>query len=347
MPRHLKKLAQNITHMVKRRPAFLIAEILLTYHCTQRCLQCNIPQRASAGNVITTKNFQLILQRLAAYGTHGIVLSGGEPLLHPQIETLIEHTAGKGFLYRHMLSNLYIDKAKIKRITPLLLNHKINLTCSFDGLDGTADLIRGSKHTAQTVMANMEYLDAQNKKMGRPIKTSANIVISALNLEQIPATLDYLEQLGWMTNVDIYRNSSANHNQVDAMVVENNGLFQCIIDRVKASPVVVTSLWILDGYRNYLEGDFAKNCPYLSSPALGSKFYIHPNGEVRVCIGEAAGNLLKQVPEQIFASETWQNKKKEFEECRGCWNTCYTPAAKISNYLTWRDVKNILHIVKK
>lgn len=347
MPRHLKKLTQNITHMVQRRPAFLMAEILLTYHCTQRCLQCNIPQRASAENIISLKNFSLILERLANYGTHGIVLSGGEPLLHPQIETLIEYTAEKGFLYRHILSNLYISDLKIKRLTPLLLNHKINLTCSFDGLDGIADVIRGSKHTAETVMANMEYLDGQNKKMGRPIKTSANIVISALNLEQIPAMLDYLEQLGWMTNVDIYRNSSVNHNQVDAMVIENNGLFQKTIELVKASPVVVTPPWILDGYRSFLQDDFAKNCPYLSSPALGSKFFVHPNGDVKVCIGEAAGNLLEQTPEQIFSSETWQNKIKEFKNCRGCWNTCYTPAAKISNYLTWQDVKNILHMVKK
>ncbi len=341
----ITKITRNLANAAMKKPCFLFAEILLTYNCSQRCLQCNIPLREVEKRHIDVGDFRVIVNRLSAYGTQGLVLSGGEPTMHPRFETIMEDAARQGFMYKLLLSNLYFSQRRMRELTELLLRHKFNLTCSFDGLGETADIIRGGKNVSDIVMANMEYLDAENRRAGRPIKTLANIVISKLNLPQIPQMITRLEKLGWNISVDLYRNSSINHNQVDDMMISDWADLEEVMARVKESPNVVTPGWLLDGYKHYFNGGFEKQCPYISNLSLGSKFFVYPDGDVRVCMGEPIGNLLQQMPGEIFTSDIWQQRQQDFQECPGCWNTCYTPAAKISSYFKPSEIGKVFKMV--
>ncbi|MFC1887557.1 radical SAM protein [Candidatus Cloacimonadota bacterium] len=340
------KVRKNLRNIIRKRPSFLLAEILLTYNCTQHCLQCNIPERAGDDNVISVNNCLDLLDRLARYGTQGIVLSGGEVTSHKDYGKIIEYAASKKFIYRHVLSNLYFSEPKMADFISLILENRFNLTTSFDGMNEIADKIRGGKNVASIVKNNMEFLDEENTRLGRPIRTTANIVLSQLNLYQVPEMISYLNELGWLINVDIYRNSSINHNQVDEMVITDFELLAEILRYLKNVKDLITPQWLLDGYVNYLKNDFEKACPYLHNPGLGSKFFIQPNGDVIVCIGDPIGNLFKQTPDEIFDSEAWQKKIREFELCPGCWNTCYTPVARMSKYFDWKESRKILKLVK-
>ncbi|MBN1407036.1 MAG: radical SAM protein [Calditrichaceae bacterium] len=343
----LNQIRKNVSKLITHTPCMLFAEIILTLKCSQRCLQCNIPERgALPESTMKSDDFCRIINTLHNYGTHGIVLSGGEPLMHPDFFDLLEYTLNKKFTYLHILSNLFIPKLKALKLADLIAKNGMGITTSFDGLGPVADKIRGGKNVEKITVQNMEFINEAGKKYGKSIKGSANIVISQLNLHQVPQIIDLLTDLEWMINIDLYRNSSVNHNQVDEMVITDLDKLQEVLNYTLNSNAVVTPSWLLKGYIPYLKNDFHKQCPYISTPSLGSKFFIQPNGDVKVCIGKPVGNILSDKPDDIFKSQQWQRKKEEFKSCPGCWNTCYTPSARLSNYLNIKEISNILKVLK-
>ena len=343
----LNQINKNLPKLLRHTPAMLFAEIILTLKCTQRCLQCNIPERGSLpDSTISGQSFKQIINKLYDYGTHGIVLSGGEPCQHPEFFNLLEYVLQKKFSYIHILSNLFLPKKKAEKLAELIALHGIGITTSFDGLGSVADEIRGGKNIEKITRQNMNLINAAGKRHGKNLNISANIVISQLNLYQIPDMINKLTELNWIINIDLYRNSSINHNQVDKMVITDYDQLQSVLDYAIKSNNVVTPEWLIRGYIPYLKNDFKKQCPYINTPGLGSKFFVQPNGDVKVCIGKPIGNLISNRPEKIFKSELWADKKEEFDRCPGCWNTCYTPAARISNYLNIKEMTNIFRVLK-
>ena len=341
----IRRLAKNVPHLFRREPCYLLTEILLTYHCTQRCLQCCIPQKAADTKRMGIEDFKTVVARLDEYGAHGIILSGGEPLLYPQLIDCIEYVARKRFTYLHLLSTLFASGTKVERLVKALLTHRMSITCSFDGFGPLADELRGGKNVSTIVMENMEFLDRENRKRGRPIKTGVNIVISQINLHQIPEILSYIERIGWLASLDVYRYTSDNQIEDDRMKIEDLDELRRVIELAKRSPAVVTPTWLLDGHVRYRENNLPKLCPYLLSPSLGSRFFVHPNGDVKVCLGSKVGNLLAQTPREILDSSEWRTRQEEFVDCRGCWTTCHTPFAKLSNY-DWEESTRAYRVLR-
>jgi MoaA/NifB/PqqE/SkfB family radical SAM enzyme len=338
-------LVRNIAHALHSQPAFLFTEVLLTYRCTQRCRQCNIPDQAAVNPDITFENFMKIIDALDRYGAQGVTISGGEPILHARFPEILAYAAGKHFAHLHVLSTLYGGSALIEKSVRTMLDHGVAITCSFDGFGETADMIRGGKDVSGKVTTALERIDALNKKQRKPVKISINTVISQLNLHEIPEIIAFVESHGWLINLDVYRCSSTNHCDVDDMHIRNLDRLDAVFETAKQSRAVITPHWLLDGYRSYLENNHPKRCPYLDSPAFGSKFFIYPNGDVKVCMGNAVGNLLQQTPAEIIQSDAWQKQMNTFEACSGCWNTCYTPSANLMNYLKPSELINIRRMI--
>ncbi|HOD53867.1 MAG TPA: radical SAM protein [Candidatus Cloacimonadota bacterium] len=335
---------QIIKNFLTRTPGFIMNNILLTYHCTQKCLQCNIPFMHSEVPFMEEKVFKTIIDRLDNFGAQGITLSGGEPMLHPLLEQFAGYAKSKSFKRVHLLSNLYGPEEMIEKTIETVFRHKLSVSCSFDGFGEVADDIRQAENVAQTVMNSMNKISAENKKLLNPIKTSVNIVISQKNLAQIPEILDYIESIGWSFNIDIYRFTSKAHRENEDMKVKEGKMLHDVLLRVMKSPYLKTPVWLYKGYEAYLNDNFKKICPYINSPTLGSKFFIHPNGDVKVCIGEPIGNLAKQTPQEIFKSQKWEEQQSEFKKCPGCWNTCYTPGASVWKYLDLDTIRQMMRI---
>ena len=329
----IKRGTSNLKNIVNRRPALLFTNILLTYQCTQRCRQCTIPWQKAEDPFISIINFEKIVDRLHAYGTQGISLSGGEPMSHPELPALIKIASQRRFLNLQLLTTLYASEKRVEQTIRSVFDNNVTLSCSFDGFGEVADYLRGAKNVSETVEKNILAFHAENIKRKKPVKTFLNIVLNQLNLHQVSNVLDFAESINWRVNVDLYRWASDNHREQDDMKITDFDLLASLVSRIKKSRVVITPHWLLDGYPGYLNDNFPKQCPYLDNPYIGSKFFIHPNGDVHVCIGNRIGNLLESTPGEIFNSSTWTNRISKFHDCQGCWNTCYTPSAKLSNYI--------------
>jgi len=296
---------------------------------------------------MTYDNFRKLIDKLSNYGTQVITLSGGDPLLHPQLEEFADYAYRKNFARIHLLTTLYGSDKQIEKTIAIILKYDLSMSVSFDGFGEIADQLRGAKNVAEIVKKNMWWFEQENKKRNKPLPTGVNIVISKLNLHQVPDILDFLEEIKWSVDVDIYRWRSSNQIENDILKLEDTPEFRKVLDRVRKSPIVTTPKWLIDGFPDYINQKSPKYCPYLDTPVLGSKFFIEADGVVGVCIGEPVGNLLEQTPQELFNSKEWRQKIEEFKKCQGCWNTCYSPLARLVHPKAWIDIIKGIRISEK
>lgn len=341
------RLGKNIFNFIKRKPSFFYTNVILTRNCTQNCLQCVIPHQKDEKMTMRFSDFKLIIDKLENYGTQALVLSGGEPMLHPQIEECIRYAKSKNIKKIHLLTTLYGTEQMIAKTIKLIFKYGLSISCSFDAIDDKADILRGRKDVARQVKQNIAKINKMNSKLKKPITTGVNVVISQLNVYQIPEIINYMETVGWKTNLDIYRWSSDNHRETDDLKIKDIEKLKKVIEIAKKSPIVFTPDWLLDGYIDYLQDSFPKQCPYLLSPTFGSKFFIQPDGNIKICEGSVIGNLIHQEVKEIFNSRRWAKAKSKFLRCKGCWNSCYTLSAHFTNYLNVKDIKKIKNLILK
>jgi radical SAM protein with 4Fe4S-binding SPASM domain len=102
------------------RPRSLLFEV--TYECNHHCLHCyNVwrTPRAYPGGAMTFDETCSLFERLVAEnGIEQVTLTGGEPLLYPELPTLVDHLRGLG-LHLNLISNgALLDDAMIECLRP-------------------------------------------------------------------------------------------------------------------------------------------------------------------------------------------------------------------------------------
>ena len=162
---------------------------------------------------------------------------------------------------------------------------------------------------------------------------TATVVVSALNIEDLPNIIRRIEELDWNLNIDLYRWGSANHREADIMKIQDKEQLKAAIQIIRQAKNLRTPLWYYDGLIDKVDGKLKKQCAYLISPTFGSKFFIHENGDLYTCMNKSIGNLVQEELEDIFQGQKWQELRQDFVACPGCWNTCYTPSSRALSYL--------------
>jgi len=83
------------------------------------------------------------LQYLASNGTYSVLLTGGEPTMHPAFSHILS-TASELMRLVRVATNLYsLPEPSLRAITD---NDKVSVQTSIDGLSDTHNLIRGGNH---------------------------------------------------------------------------------------------------------------------------------------------------------------------------------------------------------
>lgn len=120
----------------------------ITDTCNLKCLHCIKASGPSNRNKLTIKQINRIFSQLNEAGCQSIILTGGEPLLHPDFWEILETAAG-------MFNSVYIDtngtlltERNVKRI----LDYKnIKVQISLEGTKEINDKIRGKGSFIMTV----------------------------------------------------------------------------------------------------------------------------------------------------------------------------------------------------
>ena len=115
-----------------------VLRLSLTARCNLACPYC-LPDGQEPPGLLSLEQRHAVVQAAVALGAHSLRLTGGEPLLHPQLERLIEAVQPlrtKGLRDIALTSNGTLLSAK--RARALRAAGLDRITLSLDGADGTS-----------------------------------------------------------------------------------------------------------------------------------------------------------------------------------------------------------------
>jgi MoaA/NifB/PqqE/SkfB family radical SAM enzyme len=178
--------------------------LLLTYRCNLHCQMCGQwGERGSLKNLppaITRRYLELpLIERLIkeVRSFHPtITLFGGEPLLHPQWEEVVQLVKGAG-LRCNMISNGILLKKQAEEAVRLGLDEII---FSLDGPAEVHDRIRGGKGVFRRALEGFQHLERVKKKYGKKRPTvNVNSVIWEENQGMLQEVAEQAGRFGAQT----------------------------------------------------------------------------------------------------------------------------------------------------
>src|SRR5215510_11392938 len=111
----LKRIARETRLVAKglastRHP--ILAHVIPMRRCNLSCGYCNEYDKVS--EPVPLDVMKRRLDRLASFGTSVITISGGEPMLHPQIYEIISHIRSRGMMAGLISNGYYMSRDNIK-----------------------------------------------------------------------------------------------------------------------------------------------------------------------------------------------------------------------------------------
>ena len=276
-------LETEADRLYRGRPLALTgAFIRVTDACNLRCSQCYVDSfgpLSSKKNELTTEELRRLLAEIKDLGGHTVTLSGGEPLLRPDMVGLVEYAAHELGLRVKLNSNgtLLLAEGVAERLALAL--HELQL--SLDGVTPKVhDAVRGRGMHASTMRGIDRYLRAGGENslvlsltlMRSNIDDAANLPVLAESLGV--KTVRYLNVVRDGRAVPVFESSLQPTTEqliafYDSMYFEGLG----------GSPEVAVESG-LNGYFPQIPDDFRNECllcPVSLSPG------ISPQGDVYPC----------------------------------------------------------------
>jgi pyrroloquinoline quinone biosynthesis protein E len=168
------------------RPTTLLAE--LTYRCPLHCPYCSNPvdlQRAQTE--LTTAEWQRVFAEARALGVLQLGLSGGEPLLRKDLETLVADAHGHGLYTTLVTSGLGLTRGRAQRLRAAGIDH---IQISFQDADRS-----GAEQIAGIASIDKKLAAAGLvREMG--VAFTVNVVLHRANLEHLADIIELAAALG-------------------------------------------------------------------------------------------------------------------------------------------------------
>lgn len=160
----------------------------VTRRCNLRCVHCYSSSRdlEYPGELDTAEGKALITD-LAQFGCPVILLSGGEPLIRPDLEELARFAAGKGMRVVISTNGTLITREKAAVFRDIGLSY---VGISLDGIGATHDKFRGENGAFAAAVHGMRIC----QEFG--IKVGIRFTINRRNYHEIPAVFDFIEDEG-------------------------------------------------------------------------------------------------------------------------------------------------------
>jgi 12,18-didecarboxysiroheme deacetylase len=182
--RRASQLPSHLLQFSEDKPPVAILNI--TRMCNLSCVHCyaGSDSRPAPGE-LTTAEFMRVLDDLAEFGCPVVLFSGGEPLLHPDIETLARHAATSGMRAVISTNGTLITPDAADRLATAGVSY---IGTSLDGGRETHDRFRGMPGAFESA------LDGLRNARAAGIKTGIRFTITRRNAAEIPSAFDIMER---------------------------------------------------------------------------------------------------------------------------------------------------------
>lgn len=99
----------------------VLAHVIPIRRCNLSCAYCN--EYDDFSDPVPTEVMFRRLDRLAELGTSIVTISGGEPLMHPELEKLIVHTRRRGMLAGLITNGYLLSRKRVRALNDAGLEH--------------------------------------------------------------------------------------------------------------------------------------------------------------------------------------------------------------------------------
>jgi len=137
---HRLREARTVARAFKSGRHPILSHIIPTRRCNLACAYCN--EFDGVSEPVPTEEMLRRVDRLAALGTTIITVSGGEPLLHPELETIIRRIRSHGAVATVITNGYLLTAQRIERLNRAGLDH---LQISIDNVDPDAVSMKSLK----------------------------------------------------------------------------------------------------------------------------------------------------------------------------------------------------------
>ncbi len=171
-----------------RKPPGPVVIWNLTRRCNLRCRFCysGSADVAYAGE-LSTEEVVTVMQDLRRFRVPALILSGGEPLLRPDIFEISEEAKRLGFYVALSTNGTQIDERNIGRIAALDYDY---VGISLDGTEPTHDHLRGEPGAFRAAMRGVEHCQAIGIKVG------LRFTLTRDNAAELETILDLIDRRG-------------------------------------------------------------------------------------------------------------------------------------------------------
>ena len=284
----------------------------ITRRCNLKCIHCysDSDAREYPGE-LTWDQCRGVLDDLAQFGVPGVLLSGGEPLIHPRFFDIAAYARNKGLRLTLSTNGTLIDRDSAQRLKDTGFAY---VGISLDGIGATHDYFRGRPGAFDKTVLAFRHCKAVGQKVG------LRLTLSAHNLSDLDRILDFIEAED-IDRVCFYHlvYSGRGSNVVDVTHEQTREAVDKIIDR--------TMRWAAAGRpREVLTVDQPADGAYLylrlqeENPARAEEVLdlLRWNGGGAHGSGTGIGNIDTQGnvhPDQFWQSLTLGNvKQRPFSE---------------------------------
>src|SRR5437867_2878382 len=112
----------------RRHP--ILAQVVPMRRCNLACAYCN--EYDAVSSPVPLPDMLLRLDKLAELGTSMITVSGGEPLLHPDLDVMVAHMRRRGMVSSVITNGYYLSPDRIRRFNQARLDY---LQISIDNVE--------------------------------------------------------------------------------------------------------------------------------------------------------------------------------------------------------------------
>ncbi|MEI7733520.1 MAG: radical SAM protein [Verrucomicrobiota bacterium] len=157
----------------------------ITRRCNLNCIHCYSDSEAKFyPGELTMEQCRSVMDDLAAFKVPAVLLSGGEPLIHPNFFELATYARQQGLRLTLSTNGLLIDLDTAKKLKELGFSY---VGISLDGIGATHDYFRGKPGAFEKTVQAFRNCKAVGQKAG------LRLTLSPSTVKDIVQILDFIE----------------------------------------------------------------------------------------------------------------------------------------------------------
>jgi MoaA/NifB/PqqE/SkfB family radical SAM enzyme len=279
---------------MKSRRHPIVAHIIPTRRCNLACTYCN--EYDDFSKPVPAETMLRRIDRLAELGTSVITISGGEPLLHPELDEIIRRIRDRGCIATLITNGYLLTPERIKQLNRAGLDH---LQISVDNVH--PDEV--SKKSLKVLERKLQWL-AKNAEF----QVNINAVIgTSENPEDAAVVAGRAKELGFATTVGIVHDHTG---QLRPLGDRERRVYQQIVE-------VGGKSFSTFAYYNQFQKNLIEGNPNDWKCRAGSRYlYICENGLVHYCSQQRG---TPGIPLEHYSEE---DLEREFHSVKSCAPFC-------------------------